>query len=68
MTTRVAIACPDNSHWSLEIVTQDKVYDHAEEKMTDEWRKVGSITIRPGGKHETYIHDSRRLLIQEVEA
>jgi hypothetical protein len=66
MTTKVVVTCPDNSHWPLKVITQDCVFDAIAREVTTEWKDTSSVELRVGEKHETYVHSSRRLVIEEV--
>lgn len=66
MTTKVKIECPDNSHWHIKVTTQDRVYDHDKRAYTDEWRTAESFVLEQTQQREVYIHDSRRLIVDEV--
>jgi hypothetical protein len=68
MTTKVVVACPQGSHWSLKVTVQDDIYDFATKKMTGEWSNGAVSIIDPGRLlPETYVHASRRLIIEEIE-
>ena len=67
MTTKVRITCPDNSHWDIKVTIEDQVFSFETQKMTDEWRSVNTITLKPTESHETYVHSSRRLTVEQVE-
>lgn len=66
MTTRVKLECPDNSHWHVKVDVEDRVYDHDKDAMTDEWRVADSFVLKQTESRETYIHDSRRLIVTEI--
>jgi hypothetical protein len=65
MTTKVVIACPDQSPWSVDVSVEDKVFDFATQKHTDAWKQVDTFTLKPTEVREVHIHGSRRLVIVE---
>jgi hypothetical protein len=66
MTTKVVLSCPDNSHWKVKVEIRDRVYDPQKLAMTDDWSLADSFELGPGESRETYIHDSRKLIVEEV--
>ena len=74
MTTRVKLECPDNSHWYVKVTAEDKVWDAdkkgwAVNEIGDPlWSRHAerAVVLKQGDKHETYIHDSRRLVVEEI--
>jgi hypothetical protein len=67
MTTKVVIACPDQSPWSVDVSVEDKVFDFATQKHTDAWKQADSFTLRPTETREVHVHSSRRLVIEEAK-
>lgn len=59
MTTKVIVKSPDNSHWDLEVHTEDKVWGG--------WsRTVAPQIVAPGGESQpVYLHNHRRVVIEE---
>lgn len=68
MTTRVEIVCPDQSHQSLKVIIQDRGYDHTAKALSPEWRDATITVLKPGEKTETHVYDSRRVIIEEINA
>jgi hypothetical protein len=66
MTTKVNVSCPDNSHWSVNVIVEDRVYDHDAKTYTGEWKEADSFVLAPTESRETYVHDSRRLRVEEM--
>ncbi len=66
MTTTVLAHLPPDQKKRLLIETFDRVYDHQQQTMTDEWAKVDYRFIDAGALFHTYCTDSRRVLISEV--
>lgn len=66
MTTRVKLECPDNSHWHVKVEVQDNVYDFEKQARTGEYKLADSFVLKQGESRETYIHDSRRLVVSEI--
>jgi len=67
MTTKVHVQCQENSHWPIVVIVEDLAWDPVAKKMTDEWKEA-SRTILVQDQHlpDTYVHSSRRLVIEEV--
>jgi hypothetical protein len=65
MTTKVVIACPDQSPWSVDVSVEDKVFDFATQKHTDAWKQADSFTLKPTEAREVHVYDTRRLVIVE---
>lgn len=68
MTTKVIIACPDKSPWSVDVSIEDQVFSFETQKHTDQWRVVETGTLRPTESREVYIHGRRRIVIVEAGA
>ena len=62
MTTTVLV---HNNHRKVRVLTEDRVYDHEKQVVTDEWRDAGSVDIEPGQLYQTYCTDTRRVTIVE---
>jgi hypothetical protein len=39
----------------------------AKAKQTHEWRETGVVMLKPTEHYETYLHDSKRLKVSEVD-
>ena len=66
MTTSVLAHLPPDQKKRLLVETFDRVYDHENKIMTNEWKKVDYVFIEAGRLYQTYCTDSRRVLISEV--
>jgi hypothetical protein len=66
MTTTVMAHLPADQPKRLLIETFDRVYDHANQVMTDEWKKVNFTIISAGHLFQTHCTDSRRVLVSEI--
>ncbi len=66
MTTKVVIECPDNSHWHVKVEVRDRVWDGAAHTHTDDWSLADSFVLKQGDKRETYVHSTRKLVVEEV--
>lgn len=66
MTTKVKLDCPDNSHWHVKVEIEDKKYNFDNKMFEDLWRVSETFVLKQGESRETYIHDSRRLVVSEV--
>lgn len=66
MTTKVVVSCPDNSHWHVKVEIRDQVYDFEKKVMTEDWGLAGSFVLKQGESRETYITNSRKLVVSEV--
>lgn len=66
MTTKVTITCQEDSHWPILVAKEDREYNHDNKSWLDCWTEISSVTLRQGNSHEAYVHDSRRLRIEEV--
>jgi hypothetical protein len=62
MTTTVLI---HNGHRDVRVITEDRVWDADKKTLSDEWREVGTVDIKPGQLYQTYCTDARRLTIVE---
>lgn len=66
MTTTVIAHLPPDQKKRLLVETFDRVYDHENKVMTDEWRKSDWYFVEAGRLCQTYCTDTRRVLISEV--
>lgn len=62
MTTTVLV---HNGHRAVSVVTEDRVWDAEKQALSDNWRAVDSVVIKPGVLYQTYCTDTRRLTIIE---
>lgn len=67
MTTKVKLECPDNSHWHIKVEIQDKKYNHDSGVREDLWRTSETFVLKQTESRETYIHSSRRLIVEELD-
>lgn len=69
MTKQVRIENADtNTSFKLVVITEDRVYDPVEKKMTDNWVEVKREALDyPTALLTTYITDTRRLRIEEAK-
>jgi hypothetical protein len=65
MTTTVIV---HNAHRDVTVITEDRVYDHAAAKMTDEWQATNRAHISAGQLYQTYCTDTRRIVVVEENA
>lgn len=67
MTTAVNLECPVHSHWHLKVTVEDKLWDpKSKSYVPGEYTKVENFTLAQGEKRTVYIHDSRRLVVEEI--
>jgi hypothetical protein len=66
MTTKVIVTCPDRSHWAIKVSIEDRAFSFETQKYNDEWEVTNSVVLQPTESHETYIHGSRRLTVEEI--
>jgi hypothetical protein len=72
MTTKVSISCPDNSHWAVKVEVQDKIMvaqvigGVATINAVPSWSTTEIFELKPTESRETYVHSTRRLVIEEV--
>lgn len=64
MTTTVLV---HNSHRSVRVITEDRVWDADKQALSDTWTEAGSVDIAAGQLYQTYCTDTRRIAIVEPE-
>lgn len=61
MTTLVIV---HNAHRKVVVNTLDRVYDHENKVMTDDWTRT-SFVVEPGNLYQTYCTDTRKIEVVE---
>lgn len=62
MTTTVIV---HNAFKSVRVITEDRVYDHDKNALSDAWKHSGAQYVAPGQLYQTYCTDTRRVIILE---
>lgn len=67
MTMSVNVAHHGPDAYTTLVVIEDRTYDVANERMTDNWHEADRFTLAAGEQRTVYLHSSRRLRVEEVQ-
>lgn len=67
MTMSVNVAHHGPDAYTTLVVIEDRTYDVANERMTDNWHEADRFTLAAGEHRTVYLHSSCRLRVEEVQ-
>lgn len=65
MTTKVIVFVPSPNHKPVNLIIQDKAW--ADGVQLDNWNETSRQQIGIGEMREVYVHDSRRIVVEEMQ-
>lgn len=66
MTKAVHLINGDTSQYKLRVLVQDRLFNHETQEYMDAWNTVSSYSLdHPGQLLTQYLHNSRRIIIEE---